>query len=75
MEKGGIKPSTTEEIARNIDGRTQDARDAVRVARLTPAVGVIRAVELLLGGWGRVRTGGNVRLSYKPLSYGCLATS
>ena len=37
-----------EEIARALGGRTQDVRDAVRVARLASQVGVKRAVELLL---------------------------
>jgi Holliday junction DNA helicase RuvB len=36
------------EIARILDGRSQDVRDAIRVARLAPQVGVVRAVELLL---------------------------
>ena len=36
------------EIAQALGGRSQDVRDAVRVARLTPKVGVKRAVELLL---------------------------
>ena len=38
------------EIARRLDGRSQDVRDAIRVARLAPQVGVEKAVELLLGG-------------------------
>jgi Holliday junction DNA helicase RuvB len=37
-----------EEVARALGGRTQDVRDAVRVARLAGQVGVKRAVELLL---------------------------
>jgi len=36
------------EIAERLDGRTNDVRDARRVARLAPQVGVERAVELLL---------------------------
>jgi len=39
---------TAEEIARALSGRTQDVRDAVRVARLAGQLGVKRAVELLL---------------------------
>jgi len=37
------------EIADRLDGRTQDVRDAVRVARLAPQLGVEKAVRLLLG--------------------------
>jgi Holliday junction DNA helicase RuvB len=37
------------EIAQLMDGRTQDVRDAVRVARLAPRLGVEKAVKLLLG--------------------------
>ena len=45
----GLDQVVATEIARVLDGRTQDVRDAVRVARLAPKVGVKRAVELLLG--------------------------
>jgi len=38
-----------EEIAARLDGRSQDVRDAVRVARLAPQLGVDKAIELLLG--------------------------
>lgn len=38
-----------EEIAQKLDGRTQDVRDAIRVARLAPQLGVEKAVKLLLG--------------------------
>ena len=40
------------EIAIQLDGRTQDVRDAVRVARLTPQLGVSRAINLLKVGEG-----------------------
>lgn len=46
--KENVRPELAEEIARRLDGRTQDVRDAVRVARLAPQLGVERAVELLL---------------------------
>lgn len=46
----GVEPEAAEEIARLLDGRSQDVRDAIRVARLAPGLGVGRAVELLLGG-------------------------
>ena len=38
-----------EEIARKLDGRSQDVRDAVRTARLAPQLGVEKAIRLLLG--------------------------
>ena len=44
----GVEPGLAEDIARRLDGRSQDVRDAVRVARLAPQLGVDRAVELLL---------------------------
>ena len=40
----------SEEIARQLDGRTQDVRDAIRVARLAPQLGVSRAINLLMEG-------------------------
>ncbi len=45
-----VGPELAEEIAAHLDGRTQDMRDAIRVARLASQVGVERAIELLLGG-------------------------
>jgi Holliday junction DNA helicase RuvB len=39
-----------EEIAKKLDGRSQDVRDAIRIARLAPQVGVDKAIRLLLGG-------------------------
>ena len=38
------------EIARQLDGRTQDVRDAIRAALLVPQIGVTRAVNLLMEG-------------------------
>jgi len=49
VRREGVSPDMAEEIARRLDGRSQDVRDAVRVARLAPQVGVERAVSLLLG--------------------------
>jgi Holliday junction DNA helicase RuvB len=43
----GVAPGLADEIARCLDGRTQDVRDAVRVARLSPQLGVEKAVRLL----------------------------
>ena len=48
QRREGLDQAVATEIARALDGRTQDVRDAVRVARLIPKVGVKRAVELLL---------------------------
>ena len=39
-----------DEIAHRLDGLSQDVRDAVRVARLAPQLGVNRAVKLIIGG-------------------------
>jgi Holliday junction DNA helicase RuvB len=45
-----LSPELADEIAQNLDGRSQDVRDAIRVARLAPQLGVAKAVRLLLGG-------------------------
>ncbi|MBL7166873.1 MAG: AAA family ATPase [Dehalococcoidales bacterium] len=44
----GTSPELAEEIARKISGDCQDVRDAVRVARLSPQLGIDKAVRLLL---------------------------
>jgi Holliday junction DNA helicase RuvB len=46
----GLNPELADKIAQNLDGRSQDVRDAIRVGRLAPQLGVERAVKLLLGG-------------------------
>ncbi len=38
------------EVAHSLDGFSQDVRDAVRVARLAPRLGIKRAVKLIIGG-------------------------
>jgi Holliday junction DNA helicase RuvB len=48
VRREGVEPELAEEIAMRLDGRSQDVRDAVRVARLAPQLGVDRAVQLLL---------------------------
>lgn len=48
-----LSPELAIEIAGLLDGRSQDVRDAIRVARLAPRLGVERAVELLLEGGDR----------------------
>ena len=49
VRRENLSPELAEEIARRLDGRSQDVRDAIRVARLAPQLGVARAVALLLG--------------------------
>ena len=46
----GLDPEIAEEIARRLDGLSQDVRDAIRIARLTPHLGIDRAIRLLVGG-------------------------
>jgi Holliday junction DNA helicase RuvB len=43
-----VSPELAEEIAQKLDGKTQDVRDAVRVARLSPQLGIDKALSLLL---------------------------
>jgi len=38
------------EVACRLDGLSQDVRDAIRVARLAPRLGIDKAIKLLLGG-------------------------
>lgn len=49
VRRENMAPDIAEQIAGKLDGMTQDVRDAVRVARLTPQLGVEKAVRLLLG--------------------------
>ncbi len=48
QRREGLDQAVATEIARALDGRTQDVRDAVRVARLSAKVVVKKAIELLL---------------------------
>ena len=41
-------PALAEDIARKVEGKTQDVRDAVRVARLSPQLGIDKTIRLLL---------------------------
>ncbi len=50
VHRENVEPELAEEIAQRLDGRSQDVRDAVRVARLAPQLGVEKAIKLLLGG-------------------------
>ncbi len=49
VRREGLEPEAAEEIANGLDGKTQDVRDAVRVARLSPQLGTERAAQLLVG--------------------------
>ena len=49
LHRENASQELAEEIAARLDGRSQDVRDAVRVARLAPQLGVERAIDLLLG--------------------------
>jgi Holliday junction DNA helicase RuvB len=49
VRRENVAPDIAEQIASKLDGRTQDVRDAVRVARLAPQLGVEKTVRLLLG--------------------------
>lgn len=48
VRREGTSQDLAGEIAQKLDGRSQDVRDAVRVARLAPTLGVERAIQLLL---------------------------
>ena len=50
VSRENLNPETADAIARELDGRTQDVRDAIRTARLTPQLGVTRAINLLMEG-------------------------
>ena len=49
VRRENTSPELAEEIANMLDGRTQDVREAIRVARLAPQLGCEKAVRLLLG--------------------------
>ena len=48
VRREDVEESLAEDIAHRLDGMSQDVRDAVRVARLAPQLGVETAVSLLL---------------------------
>jgi len=51
MSRENLEEELAGEIAHRIDGLSQDVRDAVRVARLAPRLGVVKAIKLLgIGG-------------------------
>ena len=49
VRRENLDRKTADEIARRLDGVSQDVRDAVRVARLAPQLGIDKAIKLLLG--------------------------
>ena len=50
VSRENLSTELAEEIARLLDGRTHDVRDAIRAARLAPQLGVTRAINLLMEG-------------------------
>ncbi len=50
VRKENLSGELAEEIARKLDGRSQDVRDAIRIARLEPRLRVDKAIKLVLGG-------------------------
>jgi len=50
VRREGVSADMAEEIARRLDGLSQDVRDSVRVARLAPQLGIEKSIKLLLGG-------------------------
>jgi Holliday junction DNA helicase RuvB len=51
VSRESLNEDLADEIAQKLDGLSQDVRDAVRVARLAPRLGVDKAIKLLgIGG-------------------------
>ena len=50
VRRENVGQELADEVARRLDGLSQDVRDAIRVARLAPQLGVEKATKLLLGG-------------------------
>jgi len=48
VRRENVNPELAEEIAEKLKGKTKDVRDAVRVARLSPQLGIDKAISLLL---------------------------
>lgn len=54
LRREGLDQEKADEVARRLDGVSQDVRDAIRVARLAPRLGVRKAIRLLgIGGGDR----------------------
>jgi Holliday junction DNA helicase RuvB len=50
IRRENVIPDLAQDIAGRLDGRSQDVRDAMRVAKLASQLGVEKAIKLLLGG-------------------------
>jgi len=50
VRREGLDQELADEVARRLDGVSQDVRDAIRVARLAPQLGIDKAIKLLIGG-------------------------
>lgn len=48
VRREDVNPELAEEIAQKLEGKSQDVRDAVRVARLSPQLGIDKTIRLLL---------------------------
>jgi len=48
VRREDVYPELAEEIAQKLDEKTQDVRDAVRVARLSPQLSIDKTIHLLL---------------------------
>jgi len=48
VRRENVNPELAEEIAQKLEGKSQDVRDAVRVARLSPQLGIDKTIRLLL---------------------------
>ncbi len=45
VRRENVNPELAEEIAQKLEGKSQDVRDAVRVARLSPQLGIDKAIR------------------------------
>jgi len=50
VRREGLDQELANEVARRLDGVSQDVRDAIRVARLASQLGIDKAIKLLIGG-------------------------
>jgi len=48
VRREDVNPKLAEEIAKKLEGKSQDVRSAVRVARLSPQLSTDKAISLLL---------------------------
>jgi Holliday junction DNA helicase RuvB len=50
VNRENLNEEQAEEVARSLDGFSQDVRQAVMVARVAPRLGIKRAIKLIIGG-------------------------